>query len=761
MNTQLNTIIQSAIQSFEVGNFDEAISILKKLLQIDIHYADTIFDLGCSYAEANRLIEARNIFNCLKLFQKNDERIPYNLGLIYSMQGEHLLALEEYDLSLKIQPNDVEVLINKGVTLIDIKNYILASEVLDKAIQINSNIPEAWSNKGIALHHLNRYQESINAYKEAIKLNHNYYEAWSNLSAPLNSLKRFLEACDACDQALKLKPDYAEGLSNKGLVLVELNRLDAAIVHFDKALSLKPNYAEGWSNKGIALLRLKCVDDAIVHFDKALSLSPDYAKAWSNKAIALNELKRHEQAIIHYEKSLSLKVGIDWIYGDLLHTKMKICHWLDLSNELEYIPIKISKEEKIILPFVLFALIDDLILHKKNAEIFAKTQFPFNPALGSIAKSTANKKIRVGYFSADFRSHAVSMLAVELFELHDKNSFEIIAFSFGDDDQSQIRQRVANAFNQFIDVRGMSDLDIAKLSRELHVDIAVDLGGYTADNRTGIFAYRAAPIQVSYLGYLGTMGTEYIDYLIADTTIIPEKSKIHYAEKIVYLPSYQVNDRKRKISDKVFTRDNFGLPDKGFVFACFCSNYKILPIVFDGWMRILKSVEGSVLFLYADNKWVEENTKREAEARGIDSARLIFGKNIPADENLSRYRTCDLFLDTYPYNAGTTASDALWAGLPVLTLNGESFASRIAASLLNSIGLPELITCTQEEYEALAIELALNPKKFEDIKFKLSNNRLTTALFDSSLFTQNLEIAFKQMKKRYDFDLPPDHIAIG
>jgi len=727
MNTQLNTIIQSAIQSFEVGNFDEAISILKKLLQIDIHYADTIFDLGCSYAEANRLIEARNIFNCLKLFQKNDERIPYNLGLIYSMQGEHLLALEEYDLSLKIQPNDVEVLINKGVTLIDIKNYILASEVLDKAIQINSNIPEAWSNKGIALHHLNRYQESINAYKEAIKLNHNYYEAWSNLSAPLNSLKRFLEACDACDQALKLKPDYAEGLSNKGLVLVELNRLDAAIVHFDKALSL----------------------------------SPDYAKAWSNKAIALNELKRHEQAIIHYEKSLSLKVGIDWIYGDLLHTKMKICHWLDLSNELEYIPIKISKEEKIILPFVLFALIDDLILHKKNAEIFAQTQFPFNPALGSIPKSTANKKIRVGYFSADFRSHAVSMLAVELFELHDKYSFEIIAFSFGDDDQSHIRQRVANAFNQFIDVRGMSDLDIAKLSRELHVDIAVDLGGYTADNRTGIFAYRAAPIQVSYLGYLGTMGTEYIDYLIADTTIIPEKSKIHYAEKIVYLPSYQVNDRKRKISDKVFTRDNFGLPDKGFVFACFCSNYKILPIVFDGWMRILKSVEGSVLFLYADNKWVEENTKREAEARGIDSARLIFGKNIPADENLSRYRTCDLFLDTYPYNAGTTASDALWAGLPVLTLNGESFASRIAASLLNSIGLPELITCTQEEYEALAIELALNPKKFEDIKFKLSNNRLTTALFDSSLFTQNLEIAFKQMKKRYDFDLPPDHIAIG
>jgi predicted O-linked N-acetylglucosamine transferase (SPINDLY family) len=760
MNPQRKSIIQPAIQAFQAGNFDEANSFLKRLLQSNIYYADTIFELGCSYVEANKFVEATNVFICLQFFQKNDERIPYNLGLIYSLQGKHQLALEEYDLCLKIQPNDVEVLINKGATLIDTKDYVLALGVLEKAIQIESNIPEAWSNKGIALNHLNLYQDSINAYREAIKLNQQYYEAWSNLSVPLNSLKRFLEASEACDKALEFKPDYPEGLSNKGLTLVELNRIDEAILHFNKALSLKPDYAEGWSNKGLALLRLKRIDEAIAHFDNALRLSPDNAKVWSNKALALNELKRHEEAIFHYERSLSLKVDIDWIYGDLLHTKMKICSWLDLSCYLKNIPIKILSDEKIILPFVLFALVDDLNLHKKSAEIFAKTQFPLNIALGSIPKSTDNKKIRVGYFSADFKIHAVSILAVELFETHDKNNFEIIAFSLGLDDKSPIRLRLTKAFNQFIDVSGMSDLDVAKLSRELHVDIAVDLGGYTAGNRTGIFSYRAAPIQVSYLGYLGTMGAEYIDYLIADKIIIPEKSKNYYSEKIVYLPSYQVNDRKRKISDKVFTRKELCLPEKGFVFCCFCGNYKILPVIFDGWMRILKVVEGSVLFLYADNKRVEENIKKEAEARGVNSARLLFGKNIPPDENLSRYRSCDLFLDTNPYNAGTTASDALWAGLPVLTLKGVSFASRVAASLLNSIGLPELITNTQEEYEALAIELAMNPKKFGDIKYKLENNRLTAPLFDSSLFTQNLERAFKQMVARYNFDLPPDHISI-
>jgi predicted O-linked N-acetylglucosamine transferase (SPINDLY family) len=287
------------------------------------------------------------------------------------------------------------------------------------------------------------------------------------------------------------------------------------------------------------------------------------------------------------------------------------------------------------------------------------------------------------------------------------------------------------------------------------------LGGYTTDSRTGIFAYRAAPLQIHYIGYLGTMGAEYFDYLLADKTIVPERSREFYSEKIVYLPSYQVNDRKRAISDKQFTRKELGLPETGFVFCCFNNNYKILPSTFDGWMHILRAVEGSILFLYAENQWVESNLKKEAEVRGINSARLVFGGPMPNEEYLARYQTCDLFLDTFPYNAGTTASDALWAGLPILTLRGESFASRMAASLLSAIGLPELITSTQDEYEALAIELALNSKKLADIKLKLVNNRLTTLLFDTPLFTKNIEAAYIEMMDRYHKDLKPEHIFIA
>lgn len=323
-----------------------------------------------------------------------------------------------------------------------------------------------------------------------------------------------------------------------------------------------------------------------------------------------------------------------------------------------------------------------------------------------------------------------------------------------------MHKRVASAFDRFIDIRLKSDIEVAKLSRDLSIDIAVDLTGQTQDNRVGIFSFRAAPIQLSYIGYLGTMGAEYYDYLIADKTIIPVESQQYYKEKIVYLPSYQVNDSKREIANKVFTKLELNLPENGFVFCCFNNNYKITPNTFDGWMRILTAVPDSVLFLYAANKWAEANLKLEAGKRGVSEKRLVFGKHIGKSEYLARYRSADLFLDTLPYNAGTTASDALWTGLPVLTCMGESFASRVAASLLNAIELPELITTTQEQYEATAIELATNPAKLKEIKDKLERNRLTTALFDTPRFTKHIEAAYTQMYERYQADLPPDHIYI-
>ena len=439
---------------------------------------------------------------------------------------------------------------------------------------------------------------------------------------------------------------------------------------------------------------------------------------------------------------------------------MNICDWKNYESTVLELRNKIHCKFKTLSPFSALSLTPSLALQHQASKTWIKDKHPFDSSLGAIPKSARHSKIRIGYYSADFRNHPVSILSVGLFEYHDKSKFELIGFSFGPDVKDEMQQRLAKSFDQFIDVRSMSDAQVAALSRSLGVDIAVDLGGHTLDSRTGIFSYRAAPIQLSYIGYLGTMGADYYDYLIADRTIIPAESQRFYSEKIVYLPSYQVNDNKQEIPRTALSRQELNLPSRGFVYCCFNANYKITPSTFDGWMRILKAVPGSVLLLYTDIPSAAKNLKIEAQKRGVDPERLIFGEKLIRAKYLARCRAADLFLDTLPYNAGATASDALWAGLPVLTCMGESFASRYAASLLNAIGLPELVTQTQAEYEALAIELANDQVKLQEIKDKLERNRLTTPLFDTAGFTKNIEAAYTQMYERYQADLQPEYIYI-
>ena len=726
MNAKIQLMLQQAIQAFQSGNFDSADLVLKKILQLDT---------------------------------KNFQAL-HILGLIQASQSKFREAADYLARAARIQPNDASVQYNLAKALADSGNDKEALAHHKKAVALAPNNPEAWLNYGLSTFNLDCYDDSITSYDKVLSLKPDYPEAWSNKGVSLSKLKRFNEALAHLDKAISFKPNFAEAWSNMANTLKELKRYDEALAHYDEALNLKPDYAEAWSNKGAVLFVLKRHEEAVTHYEKALNLKPDYAEAWSNKGVALNELKRYDEALAHYNKALNLKPDIDWMYGDLVHTKMKICNWSDFLDSLETVFKKVTASEKVIIPFTLLALTDNPTLHKKSSEIYAQDRYLFNPVLGPIPKYPKKHKIRIGYYSSDFGDHAVSILTAELFELHDRSKFEIIAFSFGVNDKSPLRLRVSKAFNQFIDVNGMSDIDIAKLSRELCIDIAVDLTGHTQYARTGIFSYRVAPIQISYIGYLGTMGANYYDYIIADKTIITDNSQKFYSEKTLYLPSYQVNDRKRIISERQFTRAELGLPDTGFIFCCFNNNYKILPPTFEGWMRILNAVEGSVLFLYAENKWVKSSLKKEAEARGINSSRLVFGGPMPNDEYLARYQACNLFLDTFPYNAGTTASDALWAELPVLTLMGQSFASRMAASILNAIGLPELITSTQEEYESLAIELALNSKKLADINLKLETNRLTAPLFDTPLFTKNIEVAYIKIIERYHADLEPDHIAV-
>ncbi len=779
MNAKIQLMLQQAIRAFQSGNFASADLILKKCLQVDTKNFQALHILGLIKASQSKFREAADYLARAARIQPNDASIQFNLakaltdsgndkdaithhkkavaldpnnqeawlnyGLSTFNLGRYEDALVYYSNALRLKPDYAVAYCNKGATLNTLKRYDEAIVHYDKLISLKPDYAVAYCNKGATLNALKRYDEALTHYDEALNLKPDYAEAWANKGAVLFVLKRYDEALTHYDEALNLKPDYAEAWSNKGAVLFVLKRHEEAVAHYEKALNLKPDYAEAWSNKGVALFELKHYEEAVAHYEKALNLKPDYAEAWSNKGIALNELKRYDEALAHYNKALYLKPDIDWMYGDLVHTKMKICNWSDFLDSLEIVFKKVTASEKVTVPFTLLALTDNPTLHKKSSEIYVQDRYLFNPVLGPIPKYPKKHKIRIGYYSSDFGDHAVSILTAELFELHDRSKFEITAFSFGVNDKSPLHLRVSKAFNQFIDVNGMSDIDIAKLSRELCIDIAVDLTGHTQYARTGIFSYRVAPIQISYIGYLGTMGANYYDYIIADKTIITDNSQKFYSEKTLYLPSYQVNDRKRIISERQFTRAELGLPDTGFIFCCFNNNYKILPPTFEGWMRILNAVEGSVLFLFADNEWSKANLIKEACLCGIDSARLIFVGRILTEEYLARYRVCDLFLDTFPYNAGTTASDALWVGLPVLTLMGQSFASRMAASLLNAIGLPELITTTQEEYEALAIELANNPQKLESIKLRLAHNRLTTPLFDTPLFTKNLEAAYIKM----------------
>ena len=373
-----------------------------------------------------------------------------------------------------------------------------------------------------------------------------------------------------------------------------------------------------------------------------------------------------------------------------------------------------------------------------------------------------DSRIRLGYFSTDFYDHAVSQLIVELIELHSRERFEVIAFSLTPGINDQMRLRLKHAFDRFIDVSGQTDNEVALLAQESGLDIAIDLNGHTGGSRPGIFAARAAPIQINYLGYPGTMGANYIDYLIADPILIPNKERCNYSEKIVYMPHcYQPNASRRAIADTGLTRDELGLPPNCFVFCCFNNTYKILPSIFDIWIRILLRVDNSVLWLLESNEQSHDNLVEEARKRGLGTERLIFAKRCPSPQHLARHRLADLFLDTFPYNAHTTASESLWAGLPLLTLSGETFPSRVAASLLNTIGLPELVTDTTEEYERRAIQLATDEDMLLRIKQKLMLARATTPLFDTKLYAKHIESAYAETYRRYRLGLPPDNIFVG
>jgi predicted O-linked N-acetylglucosamine transferase (SPINDLY family) len=550
--------------------------------------------------------------------------------------------------------------------------------------------------------------------------------------------------------------------NNRGSALLALERHREALENYDEAIRLNPEFADAYCNRGNALQRLKQYAAAVENYDKSILLKPNNADALYNRGNVLQALKQYKAALESYDQAAVVNPQHEYLRGMRLHMRRFLGDWEGIEGEFRDVEARINRGEKGAVPFQILAMSSSPALQRRAAEIHVGDKFPARSSAGAIARRARRDRIRIGYFSADYHNHATTYLMAELLERHDRSRFEILGFSFGMNTADEMGRRVSTAMDRFLDVRLLPDREVAQLSRELEVDIAVDLKGFTHESRTGIFAARAAGIQVSYLGYPGTMGADYIDYLIADPTLIPEASRQYYSEKIVYLPdSYQVNDSQRLISAKPRARADEGLPDGAFVYCCFNNAYKISPAVFDVWMRVLGRVEGSVLWLLEENPWVAGNLRKEAARRGIAPERLVFAKPLPLAEHLARQRLADLFLDTLPYNAHTTASDALWAGLPVLTRMGETFASRVAASLLRAIDLPELVTATEAEFEELAVALARDRERYRALRERLKENRLRAPLFDTRAFTSHLEAAYSAMHERYQAGLAPEHIEVA
>ena len=694
-----------------------------------------------------------NHFNKAKLF--------FGKGLEELRQKNFMKAKKFFELVIKETPRHFEALHSIGRIYCTLGMFDKGLIYLDKALDVDPNYLVGYYDKAVALQELGHFDLAVYNYEKVIKLDPNYFWAHYKKANLFQLLNRLKDAIYSYEYAIKIKPNFSEIYYNYALVLYKVKRFKESIANYSKAINLKKNFAEAYCNRGIAFKDVNQMNNAIIDFHKSINIKPDYALAYANLGDAYEVSNLTELAIFNYKKALDIDVNSELVLGSYLHNKMKVCDWSNLDFYNKKIEKKIKSNIICSAPFPLLSIFTNPELHLMATKNYVIKKYPENNIFENIEKYK-NKKIKIGYFSSDFHEHPVSYLALEFLEACDKNIFEIVAFSFLKNNSSEFRDKLIKVFDKFIDVENESDEEIVKLSRKLKIDIAIDMNGHTSNNRFKIFSYRAAPIQVNFLGYPGTSGANYFDYIIADNTVIPKNFYKYYTEKICILPnSFLPFSIKIKKSKKIFYRKNIGISENNFVFSSFNSSHKIKYETFSCWMNILKSVNNSVLWLTRSNQLMEKNLKKEAEKLSVDPARIIFSDRLDlVEDHLERQNNADLLLDVYPYGGHTTSINALYYGLPVLTCCGKSFASRVAASLLTSVGVTELITHSLKEYESKAIELATNLDKLQEIKNKLIRSRTTSSLFRPSVFAKNIEVAFQQMHKRYISGLKPDHFEV-
>jgi predicted O-linked N-acetylglucosamine transferase (SPINDLY family) len=689
--------------------------------------------------------------------KKNKIDKNFNNGLLHLTHGRYKEAIISFSECISLGHKVPEVYSARGIAFNDLGFYDDAIDNYSKAIQIDPYYIEAYCNLGVTLNHLRRYKDASIEFKKSIKLRPSFVTAYINLGISFQNLSMFDEALNQYDIALKLNPNIEMIHMQRGITFAALKKYNEAFISFDNAISLNPGYVEAYLNAGITFMAVKNTTEALAIYNQAISLNPNMARLYKLKSNALYELKRYEESISCVEQALKIDINLPGALGDLMLRKNSLFDWSGHDKLTHNIEEKIKKNIGVTQTFACLSFFNNPVLLKKAAEIETSEHVQ----IGKLKKYPHHQKIRLGFYSSDFKNHPIAQLTSEFFEKIDKSKFEIFAFSFGEaSEKDPYRSRAIKAFNKFIDVLNLNDLEVMNISRGLEIDIAIDLNGLTAYCRTNIFALRVAPIQIQWLGFLGSMGSPFIDYIFADHALIPHEEREHYSEKIVYLPHYQPNDSKREISNKPFTRSDFGIPNDLFVFCCFNNIYKITPFIFNAWMNILKECPKSILWIAEENEVAQYNIKKEVILRGVEPSRIIFAKKIQLSEYLTRFKTADLFLDTFPYNAGTVASDALRMGLPLIALQGRTFSSRMSSSLLLAINMPELVTNSIEQYEKLAIKLYNERSEYIGIKRKIQEELPKSALFNIDRTTKSIENAFSLIYNRLKNDMPAEDLIL-
>ena len=717
---------------------------------------------GLGFHHRGLLAEAERCYRATLAQEPDQPDALHLLGVLEAQRGRHGASAEWLRRSVAANPDDAIAHFNLGSSLREIGEIDAALASYGAALALAPDHVGALINVGELLQRLKRPSEALKSYDRGLAIQPHNTALLFNRGIVLRILGRLDKALESYTAVLAQDPSHVDARNNRGNVLATLKRYDEALAEYRAALAVQPGNVEALCNCAGVQCNRRLFHEALELYDKAVAANPRFARAYQGRARVLFELGRFEDAFRDYDAAYVLDEDLPYVEGFRLHLKMHLCDWNHLGDELARLNRRIRDGKPASEPFPLLPTYASAKEQLICARMFAADQFPPRETPLWRGQRYRHDRMRVAYVSGELRAQATAHLTAGLFECHDRGRFAVQAIATGVNDHSAMRRRLEQAFETFTDASGWTDEQIAEHVLHSEIDILVNLNGYFGVDRTGVFAMRPAPIQVNYLGYPGTMGADYMDYIVADEAVIPLDQQDCYSEKVVYLPdTYQPNDRKRLIGARSGTRQDHGLPDKGFVFCCFNNNHKLLPEMFAIWMRLLRNVPASVLWLLAGNSTVGRNLRAEAAKRSVAPERLVFAPLAPAQDHLARHAHADLFLDTLPHNAHTTASDALWAGLPVITCLGTTFAGRVAASLLKAAGLTQLISGNLEDYEAMGLKIAQDPAECSRLKTQLANNRLTCPLFDTARYTRHLEAAFATMHERYQHGLAPASFKVA